>query len=101
MNMYGMCVVDDFLGSEYGLSILNEVHQLYAAGVFQNGQVVSGTETDVKTIRGDQITWVRGTEPHCKTIGFLINQVSVHCAALRAFVFYKALFNFSHRSTTL
>lgn len=24
MNMYGMCVVDDFLGMTYGLSILNE-----------------------------------------------------------------------------
>lgn len=24
MNMYGMCVVDDFLGMTYGLGILNE-----------------------------------------------------------------------------
>lgn len=24
MNMYGMCVVDDFLGMTYGLSILKE-----------------------------------------------------------------------------
>lgn len=63
MNMYGMCVVDDFLGMTHGLGILNEgkkkkqiimpinqwltsnafilichlskVHGLYAAGLFQ------------------------------------------------------------------
>lgn len=27
MNMYGMCVVDDFLGMTYGLGILNEGNQ--------------------------------------------------------------------------
>ncbi|XP_031634044.1 egl nine homolog 3 [Contarinia nasturtii] len=76
MNMYGMCVVDDFLGMNYGLGILNEVHGLYAAGVFQNGQVASNTvDADVKTIRGDKITWVKGTEQHCQSIGFLINQI--------------------------
>lgn len=75
MNMYGMCVVDDFLGMTSGLSILNEVHGLYAAGVFQNGQVASNSDADVKTIRGDKITWVKGTEPHCQSIGFLINQI--------------------------
>ncbi|XP_055296929.1 egl nine homolog 1 isoform X2 [Sitodiplosis mosellana] len=75
MNMYGMCVVDDFLGMTYGLGILNEVHGLYAAGLFQNGQVASNTDADVKTIRGDKITWVKGTEQHCQSIGFLINQI--------------------------
>lgn len=44
---------------------------------FQNGQVASNTDADVKTIRGDKITWVKGTETHCQTIGFLINQVSL------------------------
>lgn len=51
------------------------VHGLYAAGIFQNGQVASNTDADVKTIRGDKITWVKGTEPQCQNIGFLINQV--------------------------
>lgn len=30
----------------------------------------------MKTIRGDKITWVKGTESHCQSIGYLINQVS-------------------------
>lgn len=42
----------------------------------QNGQVASSTNADVKTIRGDKITWVKGTESHCQSIGSLINQVS-------------------------
>ena len=35
MNQYGLSVVDDFLGMEKGLQILNEVHRMYAAGVFK------------------------------------------------------------------
>lgn len=89
--------------SSFYSQILCSVHGLYAAGVFQvsvffificlrvkvsqndsnfiyfckqNGQVASNTDADVKTIRGDKITWVKGTESHCQSIGFLINQVS-------------------------
>ena len=35
MNTYGLSVVDDFLGLEKGLEILNEVHKMYATGVFK------------------------------------------------------------------
>lgn len=35
MNTYGLSVIDDFLGREKGLEILNEVHDMYAAGLFQ------------------------------------------------------------------
>lgn len=35
MNTYGLSVVDDFLGMSKGLAILNEVHRMYAAGVFK------------------------------------------------------------------
>lgn len=35
MNQYGLSVVDDFLGREKGLQILNEVHQMHSAGVFK------------------------------------------------------------------
>lgn len=59
-------------------SISRIVHGLYAAGIFQNGQVASNTDADVKTIRGDKITWVKGTEQQCQNIGFLINQVRLH-----------------------
>lgn len=45
---------------------------------FQNGQLVSNSidERNLRDIRGDKITWVKGTEPDCINIGFLINQVS-------------------------
>lgn len=39
--------------------------------------MASSTNADVKTIRGDKITWVKGTESHCQSIGSLINQVSI------------------------
>ena len=43
----------------------------------QDGQLVSNTvaEEDLRTIRGDKITWVKGTESGCSNIGYLINQV--------------------------
>ncbi|XP_055375184.1 egl nine homolog 1 [Condylostylus longicornis] len=77
MNTYGLSVVDDFLGAEKGLQILNEVHKMYAAGVFKDGQLVSNSiaEEEKRTIRGDKITWVRGTESGCINIGYLINQI--------------------------
>lgn len=35
MNQYGLSVVDDFLGHEKGMQILNEVLNMYSAGVFK------------------------------------------------------------------
>lgn len=35
LNMYGLSVIDDFLGRHKGLEILNEVHHMYTAGVFK------------------------------------------------------------------
>lgn len=37
--------------------------------------VSNPAEKDLKLIRGDKITWVRGTEKGCLSIGYLINQV--------------------------
>lgn len=34
------------------------------------------SEQDLRTIRGDKITWVKGVEPGCSNVGYLINQVS-------------------------
>lgn len=77
MNNYGVCVVDNFLGTEKGSLVLHEVLDMSTKGVFKDGQLVSSTgrEGDHKTIRGDQITWIDGREPHCNNIGFLISQV--------------------------
>ncbi|GLV40126.1 HIF prolyl hydroxylase [Carabus blaptoides fortunei] len=77
MDAYGVCVVDNFLGDERGRSVLGEVLDMYSSGVFKDGQLVSSTgrKGDLKTIRGDQITWIDGREKYCSNIGYLISQV--------------------------
>ena len=76
MDAYGVCVVDDFLGAEMGMAVLDEVKRMYNRGDFRDGQLVSNRVTsDLKTIRSDQITWVDGKESDCKNIGLLISQV--------------------------
>lgn len=76
MDTYGVCVVDNFLGHEMGMAVLDEVTSMYKKGVFKDGQLVSNrAKKDLKTIRGDQITWLDGKENFCKNIGFLISQV--------------------------
>lgn len=76
MNTFGLCVVNNFLGTEKGLSVLDEVLKMYNAGVFENGQLVSNRAgTNKSTIRGDQITWLDGKERDCQNIGKLISKV--------------------------
>lgn len=107
MNQYGLSVVDDFLGMEKGMQVVNEVHNMYAAGVFKvlqmhislfiiniliqillslslfikDGQLVNHIKLEqdhnTRTIRGDKITWVKGIESGCLNIGYLINQVKI------------------------
>ncbi|XP_054263399.1 egl nine homolog 1 isoform X2 [Macrosteles quadrilineatus] len=76
MDTYGVCVVDNFLGPERGMAVLEEVTNMYQAGVFKDGKLVSSVkEKDPKTIRGDQITWISGKESFCRNIGLLISEV--------------------------
>ncbi|XP_067208352.1 egl nine homolog 1 isoform X3 [Linepithema humile] len=77
MDKYGVCVVDKFLGKEKGLAVLKEVLDMYSAGLFKDGQLVSNkaSANDLKTIRGDQIIWLDGKEQQCQNIGMLISQV--------------------------
>lgn len=76
MDKFGVCVVDEFLGLERGLAVLSEVLGMYKKGVFKDGQLVSNpVNKELKSIRGDQITWIDGKEPFCKNIGMLISIV--------------------------
>ncbi|XP_017855786.1 PREDICTED: egl nine homolog 1 isoform X1 [Drosophila arizonae] len=84
MNQYGLSVVDDFLGTEKGLKILNEVRNMYSAGAFHDGQLVHNMRTDAQSststvrgdkIRGDKIKWVGGNEPGCSNVWYLTNQI--------------------------
>lgn len=45
--------------------------------LLQDGQLVNNmkSEQSLRTIRGDKITWVKGVEPGCANVGYLINQV--------------------------
>lgn len=75
MDAYGVCVVDHFLGEERGRAVLAEVLNMYTKGIFKDGQLVTSSKGDQKSIRGDQITWIDGKERYCQNIGYLIGQV--------------------------
>ncbi|CAG9861656.1 unnamed protein product [Phyllotreta striolata] len=76
MRNYGLCVLDNFLGSERGRNVLSEVLLMEREGVFRDGQLVSSKgDEDSKTIRSDQICWVHGKEPNCPNIGYLVSKV--------------------------
>lgn len=94
MDAYGVCVVDHFLGPEMGKKVLDEVINMYSQGVFKDGQTVSARATsDVKTIRGDQITWLDGKESQCKSIGGLITKVDTVIKQANKVRFVYALCN--------
>ncbi|XP_046434845.1 egl nine homolog 1 [Neodiprion fabricii] len=78
MNKWGVCAMNDFLGPAKGSLVLDEVLNMYSAGLFRDGQLVSqrGGAGDLRrAIRGDQITWLDGKEKECPNIGLLISQV--------------------------
>lgn len=75
MDAYGVCVLDHFLGEERGKAVLAEVLNMYTKGIFKDGQLVTTSKGDQKSIRGDQITWIDGKERYCHNIGYLIGQV--------------------------
>ncbi|XP_016104739.1 egl nine homolog 1-like [Sinocyclocheilus grahami] len=75
MNKHGICVVDNFLGEDIGLSILEDVRALQQTGKFTDGQLVSQKSDSTKDIRGDQITWIEGKEPGCDKICFLMSRM--------------------------
>ncbi|XP_022817522.1 egl nine homolog 1 [Spodoptera litura] len=77
MTQYGVCVLNNFLGRERGLMVLNEVLEMYRSGIFTAGQLVrsNSATTEAQTIRSDLITWIDGKEPNCTYIRQLISQV--------------------------
>ncbi|KAM3606505.1 uncharacterized protein V6R79_017609 [Siganus canaliculatus] len=75
MNKHGICMVDNFLGAETGLGILEDVKALHKTGKFTDGQLVSQKSDSTKDIRGDKITWIEGKEPGCEKIRFLMSRM--------------------------
>ncbi|XP_038154529.1 prolyl hydroxylase EGLN2 [Cyprinodon tularosa] len=72
MKHYGICVKDNFLGTQLGDRVLGEVEVLNQSGKFRGGQLVSQKSIPSRSIRGDQIAWVKGNEPGCHNIGTLM-----------------------------
>lgn len=84
MKYYGICVKDNFLGSQLGDRVLEEVDVLNRSGKFRGGQLVSQKSIPSRNIRGDQIAWVEGREPGCESISALmahIDEAVMHSAA--------------------
>lgn len=75
MNKHGICVVDNFLGADVGLGVLDNVKALHKTGRFTDGQLVSQKSDSTKDIRGDKITWIEGREPGCEKILFLMSRM--------------------------
>ena len=83
MRYYGICVKDSFLGAALGGQVLAEVEALKRGGRLRDGQLVSQRAIPPRSIRGDQIAWVEGHEPGCRSIGALMAHVDAvirHCA---------------------
>nr|XP_004670388.2 prolyl hydroxylase EGLN2 isoform X2 [Jaculus jaculus] len=83
MRFYGICVKDNFLGATLGGRVLAEVEALKRGGRLRDGQLVSQRAIPPRSIRGDQIAWVEGHEPGCRSIGALMARVDAvirHCA---------------------
>lgn len=75
MTKHGICIVDNFLGADTGMCVLDDVKALYETGKFMDGQLVSQKSDSSKDIRGDKITWVEGREPGCEKIRFLMSRM--------------------------
>lgn len=75
MKSYGLCVVDNFLGSRTGDRALREVQELHRTGKMQDGKLASLGLGDTRSIRGDQIVWVGGKEPGCQNIGYVLSKM--------------------------
>ncbi|XP_026210037.1 egl nine homolog 1 isoform X1 [Anabas testudineus] len=75
MSKHGICVVDNFLGADTGLGILENVKALHKTGRFTDGQLVSQKSDSSKDIRGDKITWIEGREAGCEKIRFLMGRM--------------------------
>lgn len=72
MKRCGICVIDNFLGSSFCDTILNEVIEMYSDGYFKDGLLVGNKSNGDKNIRGDKINWVDGKESNCINIGYLM-----------------------------
>lgn len=76
LQTYGFCYVDGLLGEVAGGAVLEQVKEMHRSGALQDGRL-AGSVPGIhrKSIRGDKIAWVSGSERGCEAISFLLNLI--------------------------
>lgn len=73
---HGFCYVDGLLGDLAGSAVLDQVMEMHRSGQLQDGRLAGSIPgVSRKSIRGDQIAWVSGSERGCEAINFLLNLI--------------------------
>uniref|UniRef100_H3CAY9 hypoxia-inducible factor-proline dioxygenase n=1 Tax=Tetraodon nigroviridis TaxID=99883 RepID=H3CAY9_TETNG len=71
---HGFYYVDGLLGDPVGGAVLDQVKEMHRSGKLQDGQLAgSAPGIHRRSIRGDKIAWVSGSERGCEAVGFLLN----------------------------
>ncbi len=73
---HGFCYVDGLLGELAGDAVLDQVKEMHRSGALQDGRL-AGSVPGIhrRSIRGDKIVWVSGSERGCEAISFLLNLI--------------------------
>ncbi|MED6255415.1 Egl nine 3 [Ataeniobius toweri] len=73
---HGFCYVDGLLGDLAGSVVLDQVMEMHSSGQLQDGRLAGSIPgVSRRSIRGDKIAWVSGTERGCEAISFLLNLI--------------------------
>ncbi|CAJ1074842.1 egl nine homolog 3 isoform X2 [Xyrichtys novacula] len=72
----GFYHVDGLLGNVAGDAVRDQVKDMHLSGALQDGRL-AGSVPGIhrRSIRGDKIAWVSGTERGCEAIGYLLNVI--------------------------
>lgn len=76
LQAHGFSYVDGLLGEVAGDAVLEQVKDMHRSGALQDGRL-AGSVPGIhrKSIRGDKIAWVSGSERGCEAISFLLNLI--------------------------
>lgn len=73
---HGFCYVDGLLGDLAGGAVLDQVTEMHRAGELQDGRLAGSVPgVSRRSIRGDKIAWVGGSERGCEAVSFLLNLI--------------------------
>lgn len=72
----GFFYVDHFLGDIAGHMVLGQVKRMHCSGLLNDGQLARRSNGVCRrSIRGDKITWVNGTERGTEAVNFLLTLI--------------------------